>query len=145
VPGPTAPVPLLSGLNVSPQSVSLAGRRVGRLCVKPTKKNMRGPACIRKVALTVHYTLSTATTVTFTIAGRIRGRRVAGRCVTQTRQDGHYKKCTRQITLRGPTTQAGKAGPNRLVLVRRLASGSYTLTVTLTGGAPQHVTFEIVP
>ena len=145
VPGPTAPVPLLSGLTVSPRSFSLAGREVGRRCVKPTQKNKHRPACIRQATLTVHYTLSTGTTVTFRIAGRLPGRTVADRCVAQTIGNRHDKKCTRGITVRRPTAQAGKAGANTVLLARKLAPGSYTLTVTPTGGAPQHITFKIVP
>ncbi len=143
--GPTAPVPLLTGLKVSQRSFSLAGRKVGRRCVKLTEKNKHRPACIRKVTLTVHYALSTAATVTFTIARRLRGRRLAGRCVAQTTANRHHKKCTRQLTLRGATTQAGKAGANTLLLARKLAPGIYTLTATPAGGGPQHITFKIVP
>jgi glucose/arabinose dehydrogenase len=144
LPGPSASAPLLSGLNVSPRSFSLAGQKRGRRCVKPTKKNKHGLPCIRKVTLTVQYTLSTATTVTFKIAGRLPGRRVAGRCVAQTTGNRHHEKCTRGITLHGASAQAGKAGANTLRLVRNLAPGSYTLTATPTGGVPQHVTFNIV-
>jgi glucose/arabinose dehydrogenase len=142
--GPTASGPLLSGLTVAPRSFSLAGRLVGRRCVKATKTNKRRPGCIRNVLLTVHYTLSIATTVTFRIVGRLRGRRIASRCVAQTAGNRNHQKCTRGITLRGPRPQAGRAGANTLLLTRRLAPGSYTLTATPTGGAPQHVTFKIV-
>jgi glucose/arabinose dehydrogenase len=139
--GPAASV---RGLKVSPRSFSLGGRKVGRRCVKPTQKNKHHPACLRKVTLTVHYTLISATTVTFRIARRLRGRTVAGRCVAQTTGNRHHKKCTRQMTLRGATTQAAKAGGNTVLLGRKLAPGSYTLTVTLTGGVPHHITFKIV-
>jgi glucose/arabinose dehydrogenase len=143
--GPTASAPLLSGLKVSPGSFSLAGQKIGRRCVKPTKRNTHRPACIRKVTLTVHYSLSTATTVTFRIAGLVPGRRLAGRCVAQTAANRHHKKCTRQITPREATTQVAKAGANTMLLRRKLAPGSYTLTATPTGGAPQHIPFKIVP
>jgi hypothetical protein len=141
---PPAPVLLLSGLKISPRSFSLAGREVGRRCVRPTRKNRHRPACIRKVTLTVHYTLSTATTVTFRIARRLRGRMVAGRCLAQTTRNRHHKKCTREITLRGATAEAGNAGANTLRLARKLAPGSYTLTATPSGGAPRRITFTVV-
>jgi glucose/arabinose dehydrogenase len=147
---PTSPplpplVPQVSGLKVSPRSFSVAGRKLGRRCVKPTNENKHRRACIRKVKLTVHYTLSTTTTVTFRIAGRLRGRSFAGRCVAETARNRHHRKCTRGITLRGPIAQAGKAGANTLLLARRLAPGSYTFTATPTGGSPQRITFKIVP
>ena len=113
--------------------------------MKPTKKNKRRQACTRKVTLTIRYTLNTATTVTFRITGTLPGHKLAGRCVTQTRNNRHHKKCTRHITLPGSTTKAGKGGTNRLLLVRKFVPGSYTLTVTPTKGAPQHVTFKIIP
>ena len=67
------------------------------------------------------------------------------RCVAQTTVNRHHKKCTRQITRRGATTQAGEAGANTMLLGRKLAPGIYTLTATPTAGAPQRITFRIVP
>jgi hypothetical protein len=95
--------------------------------------------------LTIRYTLNTATTVTFRIAGTLPGRKVAGRCVTQTSRNHKRKKCTRQVTLPGSTTQAGKAGANSLLLGPKMRPGNYTLTATPTGGFPQHITFKIIP
>ena len=46
-------------------------RKVGRRCVKPTKKSKRRQACTRKVTLTIRYTLNTATTVAFRITGTL--------------------------------------------------------------------------
>ena len=99
---------------------------------------------MREVTLTIRYTLNTATTITFKITGRRSGRKLAGRCVTQTRKNRKQKKCTRRITLHGSITQNAKTGADHLVLARKLAPGNYTLTATATNGASQHTTFKIV-
>jgi len=145
---PSVPPPVsavLSGLTLSPNSFSVAGRTVKGHCVKPTAKNKRQPACKRKVTLTIHYTLNTATTVTFRIDGSVPGRKVAGRCVRQTSKNRNHNKCTRRITLPGSIGQAGKAGTDSVVLGRKLGPGSYTLAATPTSGVPQHITFKILP
>jgi predicted outer membrane repeat protein len=138
------PVPVLSALTLSPRSFSLAGRKVGRRCVKPTKKSKRRPACTLPVKLAISYTLNTATTVTFRISGTLPGRKVAGRCAMQTRKNRTQKKCARRVTLPGSTVQAGKAGANSLLLGPKLGPGSYTLTATPTGGLPERITFKII-
>ena len=99
---------------------------------------------MREVTLTIRYTLNTATTITFKITGRLPGRKVAGRCVTQTRKNHKQKKCTRPMTLRGSITQNAKTGADHLALARKLALGNYTLTATPANGLPHHTTFKIV-
>ena len=135
---------MLTGLKVSPNIFSLAGRKVSGHCVKPTAKNKRRPSCTRHVTLTIRYTLNGATTVTFRIDGRVSGRKVAGRCVTQTSKNHNHKKCTRHITIPGSLARAAKAGTNSFPLRRKLGPGRYTLTATPTGGATQHTTLKIV-
>lgn len=138
-------VPVLSGLKLSPRSFSLAGRNAGRGCVKPTKHNRGQPACTRRVTLTIRYTLNTTINVSFGIAGSLPGRKAGRVCVRRTSKNRRHKKCNRHITFPGSTITADKAGPNRLVLVRKLAPGNYTLTATPTSGAPQRITFKILP
>jgi Tol biopolymer transport system component len=135
--------PVLSGLRVSPNSASGAGRRVKGRCVKQTKKNRHRKPCRRNVKLSLGYTLNGNVQVTFKLARKFSGRKVKGRCVRQTKKNRKHKRCTKTVAA-GSFTRAGAGGANTLTLKRKLKPGSYVLTVTPTGGASQKTTFEIV-
>lgn len=112
--------------------------------MQATGHNGRRPACTRTARITIGYTLSAAATVTFKITGRLPGRKVGGRCVAQTPENGGRRRCTRRAMVHGSTVQKGNAGANHLVLSRKLAPGTYTLTATPTGGTAEQVTYRIV-
>ena len=146
-------VPRLTGLRVSSRRVSIAGRKVGGHCVKPTKQNERHKYCRRPVKLTVTYTLNGAATITLTLKQQAHGRKVKGRCAKQTKKNHKKARCTRWVAVPGSITLAGEAGANAFTFAgriggRKLGPGGYQLTASLTAnghtGTPQTVTFKIV-
>lgn len=141
---PAAPAPAVTGLKVSPKRVSIAGRRVHRRCVAPSKKNRRRPACTRKAKVTIRYTLNVAASVRFELVARLRGHRVRRRCVVQTGKRRKGKRCTRRVAAGKAIVRTGVAGANKLVVSRKLAPGRYTVTVTPTGGRARRVSFKVV-
>jgi hypothetical protein len=149
----TSGVPRLSRLHISSHRVSIAGRKVGGRCVKPTKQNERHKYCRRPVKLKLTYTLSQAATIALTLAQRAAGREVKGRCAKQTKKNHKQTRCTRLVAVPGSITLAGKTGANAFTFAgrmggRKLAQGSYQLTASPTGdghtGTPETVTFKIV-
>ena len=144
-----APTPTLSALKVSPKAFSLAGRKVHGKCVKPTAKNSGKPRCRRRAKLTISYTLSTASTVTFTLKRQGAGRKINGRCVKPTHKNRKRNRCTRLITLPGRITRTGTAGANRFtfggtIAGHKLGPGTYQLTAKPNQGGPRRVTFKLV-
>jgi len=146
-------IPSLSRLRVSPHRVSIAGRRIGRRCVKPSQRNGRHRHCRRPFKLKVTYTLNAPAIVTLTLKQQAPGRRVKGRCVKPTRRNHKAARCTRLISVRGSIRRASKAGANAFTFTgtigrHRLGPGSYQLTATPTAnghsGTPQAVRFKIV-
>jgi 6-phosphogluconolactonase (cycloisomerase 2 family) len=140
--------PSLSHLRVVPRSFSLAGRLVKRHCVAQTRNNQVHPACRRPLALAVSYSLNQATAVTFTVASQQPGREARRSCVKPTRKNRKARKCTRLIKLAGKITQSGKMGANRFTFIgkiggRRLGAGTYTLTLTPSGGKAVNTTFRL--
>ena len=94
---PPPPTPALSALDITPRMFTLTGRRVGGRC-QPTSRSNRGERpCIRRVALTVRFTLSVGATVTFAIERALPGRLTRGRCTAPTRSDRHHRRCTRSV------------------------------------------------
>jgi hypothetical protein len=138
----------VSRLSVVPRRFSIAGRKVHGKCIKPTRTNTVAKHCERPIKLTVGYSLTGASTVTFTVMLKSAGRRVHGKCVAPTTSNKHKNRCTRVINVGGKLVKSGKAGANRFVWNgriggRSLAPGSYVLVPTLVGGASQTVTFTI--
>jgi len=141
--------PTLSGLRVSPHRLSIAGREVKRRCVKATRKNSSHKHCRLKIKLKISYTLNGPATVTFTLKLKMPGRKAAGRCVKPTRHNHKHKKCTRLVPIHRSIVKAGAAGTNSFtwggkIADQALASGTYQLTATPTGGQPHTTTFTIV-
>ena len=153
VASPPVRAPKLSALGASPHRLSLAGRKVGRRCVKPTKQNNSHKHCRRPVKLTVSYTLNTAASVTFTLTRATPGRKVDGRCVKETSKNRKHARCTLTTPLHGSITVQGKAGANTFTFTdtidgHKVGPGSYQLTATPTAGGhagtPETVKFKLV-
>ena len=144
----TSTTPSLSHLSVVPRSFSLAGRLVKRHCVAQTRKDRGDRACRRPIALAVSYSLNQASAVTFTVASQQPGREVRRICVKPTCKNRKGRKCTRVVKLPGKITQSGMMGANRFTFIgkiggRRLGAGSYTLTLTPSGGKAVNTTFRL--
>jgi hypothetical protein len=148
---PPTTTPAISNLSISPHSFSLAGRKVGSRCVKPTTKNNRRKHCRRAISLQIRYSLNVAATVTFTLKLQTAGRKVSGRCVKATKKNSRRGKCTLFEPVRGQVVVGGKPGANSLpfngiVGGRQLGPGTYLLIATPAGGRSSEVTtFQIVP
>jgi hypothetical protein len=150
-PSPSPPAkPVISSLRISPESFSLAGRRVNGRCVKPTRQNNGNKHCRRLPTLRISYRLNVAATVTFTLKRQIAGRKVNGRCVTPTTGNGKRRKCMRLVNTPGTLTLAGQAGGNQSTFFgkiggHQLGPGAYQLIATTAGGSSSTVTFKIAP
>lgn len=140
-------------MRVSLHRVSIAGRKVGGRCIKPTRQNKSHKYCRRPVRLKVTYALNAAATVTLTLKRQARGRKVKGRCAKQTKKNHKQLRCSRLVAVPGSITLVGKAGANAFTFTgkiggHKLGPGSYQLTATPTAsghtGTPQKVTFKIV-
>ena len=142
--------PAISSLRVSPKSFSLAGRRVNRRCVKPTRQNNRKKHCRRASTLRISYTLNVVATVTLRLKRQVPGRNVNGRCVKPTKTSRKHRKCTRFVNAPGKLTLAGHAGANQSTCNgkigrHKLGPGTYQVIATPTGGSSSTVTFKIAP
>ena len=147
--GPGGGTPTLSGLHVSPTRLSIAGRKVGGRCVKPTAKNDANRRCRLPIKLTISYTLSTSDTVTFALTTKLPGRKLHGECVKQTRKNRDKPRCSRPVTLPGPIGENGQAGPNSVPFDGRteghtIGPAAYQLIATPARGAPQTAAFTVV-
>jgi hypothetical protein len=142
-----APGPI-SGLRISPTSVSIAGREIGGQCVKQTKANQNHKSCRRPIKLRVSYMLSAPTMVKFTLEQLRVGRNVRGHCVKRTKHDRNKPRCTRAVPLPASITRAGTAGANSFLFNgtisgKKLDPGTYLLVATPAGAQPQHARFKI--
>ena len=151
---PPPPTPALSALHISPRMFTLTGRRVGGRCQPSSRFNSGERPCIRRVALTVRFTLSASATVTFAIERTLAGRLTRGRCSAPTRNDRRHRACTRVVMLRGTIALAGVAGADAFTVTgnigrHALGPGSYRLLATPTiggrAGNQQRTTFQIIP
>ena len=131
---------------------TLTGRRVGGRCQPWSRSDRGGRPCVRRVALTVRFTLSVGATVTFAIERVLPGRLTRGRCTAPTRSDRRHRTCTRPVTLRGTSVINGGAGVDAFTFTgridgRTLVPGSYRLLATPTtdgiAGEQRQTTFEI--
>jgi hypothetical protein len=87
----------------------------------------------------VSYNLSEAATVAFKLEKAVKGRKVKGKCVRQTRRNRKRPRCTLFVTLNGNFPGPGAAGANQVTLPkvrgRKLGAGRYRLTMTVTDAA----------
>jgi len=149
VPKPAVPKPAISSLAVSPRSFSLAGRKVGGHCVKPTKKNNGNKHCRRPIRLRVSYKLNIAARVTLKLERQVAGRKVNGRCVKPTKNNGKHKKCKRLVNVPGQVTLSGNAGINQFTFTGKigrheLGPGTYELIATPNGGNARSTSLKIL-
>jgi hypothetical protein len=143
VPPPVA-VPALAGqiqsLAVTPYKFRAAGAGDAIFSVK--KK------AIAPIGTRVTYSLSAATTVTFSVERRLPGRKVGKRCVKLTKANRTKKKCSRFKPVKGSFTHSGQAGQSRFKFSGRLngkglGPGRYRF-VGKTGSGSKTASFRIV-
>jgi hypothetical protein len=127
----------------------------------PTQATTQGPCDTAAPAVSglrvsggkIFYTLSEGATVSFKLEKALSGRKVAGKCVRQTRRNRHRPRCTRFTTLAAGLAGPGAVGANQLAIPkfrgRKLGAGSYRLTMTVTDAAGNSATttksFRIKP
>ena len=127
----------------------------------PTQATTQGPcdtaapvvSGLRVSGGKIFYTLSEGATVSFKLEKALSGRKVAGKCVRQTRRNRHRPRCTRFTTLAAGLAGPGAVGANQLALPkirgRKLGAGRYRLTMTVTDAAGNSATttksFRIKP
>ena len=127
----------------------------------PTQATTQGPCDTAAPAVSglrvsggkIFYTLSEGATVSFKLEKALSGRKVAGKCVRQTRRNRHRPRCTRFTTLAAGLAGPGAVGANQLALPkirgRKLGAGRYRLTMTVTDAAGNSATttksFRIKP
>jgi DNA-binding beta-propeller fold protein YncE len=141
-----SPIAVLSALSVAPRTSDLSGHRVKGHCVAGRSASHK--SCHLKLALKIRYTLSSASSVRFTLTRQTSGRRSGKRCVAQTKHNRRHKRCALTIVVRGALTLMGTAGANTYsfngkIGGKTLGSGSYTATLTPAGGMPATAKFSI--
>lgn len=104
------------------------------------------------VGTTFTFTLNTAAAIKLTFTHRVGGRKLKHKCVAPTRHNRHDRACKRTVTA-DTLTLTGHAGTDkihfqgRLSKHRRLAPGSYTLTITASNTSgrsdPRSIKFTI--
>jgi hypothetical protein len=91
-----------------------------------------------RVGTTFSFTLDQTATVSFAFTHNVHGRRVNGTCRAQSKRNKHHAPCTAKV-IAGSIKFKGHSGTNRVRFQgrishsKRLAPGSYKLTVTATG------------
>jgi hypothetical protein len=113
---------------------------VSRLRLSPSHFRVRG----RRRGTTISFTLNRAVRVSLRFERLRSGRRHAGRCSVRAH---HGRRCTVTQTL-GGLAHSGRRGTNRIhfsgtLKGRRLARGSYRLSVTPLGGRVVRARFTV--
>jgi hypothetical protein len=132
------------------QKVVLAGAAQSHRTWRENTSHNRKPP----LGTTFSYTLNREATVQLLFRQRLRGRRVKGKCVAQTKRNRKKPACTRTIT-RGQLSSTGHVGNNKLSFrgrispSKKLRPGDYTVIFTATSAAaqpstPQRLRFTIV-
>jgi streptogramin lyase len=139
---PPPPAPAIAGLHQS-ASVWREGTKLASL-----SRSHRRP-----IGDTFMFSLNVAAGVTVTFTQPGAGRKVKGKCVAPLRSNRHKPACRRTLT-KGSLTLSGHAGTDtirfqgRLSRSRRLAPGSYTMTLVASSGSlrskPVALRFTIV-
>jgi hypothetical protein len=87
--------------------------------------------------------------VSFAFTQRVGGRTLNGKCVAQTKKNGHKHACKRTVT-RGIMTFTAHAGTNKVAFQerisrsRKLPPGTYTLVITATNAAGQRSSSQLL-
>ena len=106
------------------------------------------------VGTTFSFALNVRSNVSFAFTQQLPGRKVNGRCVAPTKNNGRKPACRRTVT-QGTLRFTGRTGMNkvsfegRVSLHRKLKPGNYALVITATNSAgqrsaPKKLTFTIV-
>ncbi len=141
-----APVPLASPTITAARQSASAWREGGKLARISGKKP--------PVGTTFSFVLNEQVTVSFAFTQRVAGRKVAGRCVAQTRKNAKDKACRRTVTA-GTLSFTGHPATNKVLFQgrisrsKKLAPGRYTLIITATNSTgarskPVSLSFTIV-
>ncbi len=148
-----AGVPVLSQLRVAPRRVSVAGRKVGRRCVRPSKRNRNRRYCHRQGQFKVSFTLNQAAFIKLTVKRQALGRKIKRQCVKPTAKNRRQARCWRWVAMPGNTRLTAGAGASAFTIPGKigghvLGPGSYQLIATPTTGAltgrPQTMTLRVV-
>jgi hypothetical protein len=126
-PPPAAGAPKISAVTQS-ASQWLESNRLATI----TKAKQKLP-----VGTTFSFKLSETATVKLVFTDSLSGRKVAKRCVAQTKHDAKQRRCSRTVKA-GTLTFTGHAGLNKVKFAGRLSErvklkpGSYTLVISAT-------------
>ncbi len=138
----TAPAPIVPAAPTTPKltkaTQSHARWREGsKLAALSRKSKKKAP-----LGTTFSFTLDQQSTVRFAFTQQVGGRKVAGKCVAQTKKNRRKRACKRTLT-RGTLTFAAHAGVNKLAFQglvarsKKLPLGRYTLLITASNKAGQ--------
>jgi hypothetical protein len=100
------------------------------------------------IGTTFSFALNEPASVRFTFTKPAGGRKVAGKCVAQTKKSEHRHRCTRTV-IAGALTFSAHAGTNevrfdgRITKRERLKPGSYVLLVTATAAGEHSTTSRL--
>jgi hypothetical protein len=133
-------------------SVSQSARRwrLGRALAKISR---RGKPKL-PVGTTFHFSIDQSAGVRFAFTRKVRGRRVSGKCVPQTKRNKRRSRCRRTITA-DTLSFTAQTGANKVHFEglisrkRKLRPGRYTLIITATSATgersvPHSLTFSVV-
>jgi hypothetical protein len=106
------------------------------------------------IGTTFAFTLNEQATVTLAFTQRVSGRKVQGKCLTQTKTNRRKHRCTRTVNA-GTLTLSAHQGANKISFQglisasKKLPLGTYTVSITAANVAGQHsapakLTFTIV-
>ena len=135
-PPPATPAPTLTAVSQTHSS----WREGSGLATFSRAKHKAPP-----IGTTFALTLNTPAQVHLTFAQSLAGRKVKGKCVSQTPKNRHQRTCNRSVN-RGALSFAGHSGANKVSFQGRLSSsqklppGRYTVVLVATNSAGQSAT-----
>ena len=138
-----------AGTPTAPPVARLESLRVAPSRFRPLKGGQAIANAVKAPrGTTVTYRLNVSSTVGFRVERMVRGRRVKGKCVRQTRANRTNKACPLFKAVRGPFSHLGAAGENRFGFSGRLGGralkpGAYRLRGE-TGTTIRYAGFRIV-
>jgi hypothetical protein len=137
VPPPVAGA--LTSLTLSPKAFRPLGGGGAVASRRGAKKNVRGTR--------VHYALTAAANVDFTVERALRGRRVGGECRKRTSANRNRKRCTRYRALKSDFALQGVSGDNGFrfsgrIGTKALTPGRYRL-VAVAGASVKRASFTV--
>jgi hypothetical protein len=138
----TAPPPIVPAAPTTPKLTNATQsharwREGSKLAALSRKSRKKAP-----LGTTFSFTLDQQSTVRFAFTQQVGGRKVAGKCVAQSKKNRRKRSCKRTLT-RGTLTFAAHAGANKLAFQgliarsKKLPLGRYTLLITASNKAGQ--------